>query len=518
MTFLSRERRASLRALYHRDIAFSVALASVFLLLAVVGISQHEMWRDELENWLVPRDSSSLFELFHIRRYGGHPGLWYLILYPISRLTHDPFAMQLVHVVLAAGAIFILARWSPFSRLQKLLFTFGYFPFFEYAIISRNYVIGELLIFSFCALLGTARARPLYFAIVLALLANTTIYGLIIAVTMAAALIYHWLTRTPLTSGKAPRWEEIALSLAIFTAGVSAAVLSIIPPPDASFASGWRLNLDIRKAAIVSTMIWQAYIPIPNFFNYHFWNTNILMRGVGSIAAAFLSTGLLVFAAALFARTRAVLLLYLTGTLGILLFAYIKYYGYLRHTGNLFLLLIGCLWISSFFPESAPRQAILNRIANSVQRYRGVFVTGILCLHIPAGIFAWSTDLIYPFSSIRATADYINESGLQEMLVVGSDERFVSPITAYVNKKFYYPDSERFGTHVVYNQNTRGRSSTEILERAQEFLHQGNAAVLLVLSFELKDRSPSVTVEELKHFESGIVGDEEYFLYRVSLK
>ncbi len=506
-----------LRSLYKSDTAFSITLATVFLLLSIVGVFQHEMWRDELENWLVPRDSSSLAELFHIRRYGGHPALWYLILYPLSRVTRDALAMQLVHVVLASAAIFIFARWSPFSRLQKLLFSFGYFPFFEYAVISRNYVLSELLIFAFCALLGTARTRPLYLAIVLFLLANTTIYGLIIAIAMTLALLYRWIIETQSSRGVTPGWKEIVLSLTIVAVGVAAAVLSVMQPPDAGFAAAWNLNLDLRKAAIVLTTIFQAYVPVPNFFDYHFWNTNIFMRGAGSIVAAFLSAGLLAFSAALFARTRAVLLLYLTGTFGILLFTYVKYYGYLRHNGNLYLVLIACLWLSSSVLEKGQGQTTPSPVTSFIQRYKGAFITAILCLQIPGGIFAWGMDLVYPFSAIRATADYIKAAGLQEMRVVASDERFVSPITGYLEKTFYYPDSERFGTHIVYNAGTRGRSSTEILERARQFLNQGQPAVLLVLSFKLKDPSPDLTIKELKHFESGIVGDEEYFLYLVGL-
>ena len=504
-----------LRSLYKSDTAFSITLATVFLLLSIVGVLEHEMWRDELENWLVPRDSSSLAELFHIRRYGGHPALWYLILYPLSRFTRDPLAMQLVHVVLASAAIFIFARWSPFSRLQKLLFTFGYFPFFEYAVISRNYVVTELLIFAFCALLGTARSRPLYLAIVLFLLANTTIYGLIIAIAMTLALLYRWVIESRTSGAVAPGWKEMVLSLTIVAGGVAAAVLSVMQPPDAGFAAAWNLNLDLRKAAIVLTTIFQAYVPVPNFFNYHFWNTNIFMRGAGSIAAAFLSAGLLAFSAALFARTRAVLLLYVTGTLGILLFTYLKYYGYLRHNGNLYLVLIACLWLSSSVSEKA--QPTSSPVRSFIQRYRGAFITALLCLHIPGGIFAWGMDLVYPFSAIRATAEYLKAAGLQEMRVIGSDERFVSPITGYLEKTFYYPDSERFGTHIVYNAGTRGRSSAEILERTRQFLREGQPAVLLVLSFKLKEPSPDLTIKELKHFESGIVGDEEYFLYLVGL-
>ena len=187
------------------------------------------------------------------------------------------------------------------------------------------------------------------------------------------------------------------------------------------------------------------------------------------------------------------------------------------NNGNLYLVLIACLWLSSSVLEKGQGQTTPSPVTSFIQRYKGAFITAILCLQIPGGIFAWGMDLVYPFSAIRATADYIKAAGLQEMRVVASDERFVSPITGYLEKTFYYPDSERFGTHIVYNAGTRGRSSTEILERVRQFLNQGQPAVLLVLSFKLTDPSPDLTIKELKHFESGIVGDEEYFLYLVGL-
>jgi hypothetical protein len=45
------------------------------------------MWLDELQAWLIARDSSSVIDLFKNLKYEGHPGLWHICLYLISRFN-----------------------------------------------------------------------------------------------------------------------------------------------------------------------------------------------------------------------------------------------------------------------------------------------------------------------------------------------------------------------------------------------------------------------------------------------
>ena len=98
------------------DAAFAGVLVLVFVSVGFVGILNHEMWRDEMQAWLIAGASSSIGNLFDNLRYEGHPGLWHIGLYLLSRFTHNPFAMQVVHLMLATGVIFILARFSPFTK------------------------------------------------------------------------------------------------------------------------------------------------------------------------------------------------------------------------------------------------------------------------------------------------------------------------------------------------------------------------------------------------------------------
>ncbi|MEW6733270.1 MAG: hypothetical protein AB1489_18220, partial [Acidobacteriota bacterium] len=91
---------------------FAAAVTITFLLLGLIGLNHHEMWGDELQAWLIARDSQSIPDLFHNLRYEGHPALWHIGLYLLSRFTHDPIAMQVFHLLLATTAIYIFTRFS----------------------------------------------------------------------------------------------------------------------------------------------------------------------------------------------------------------------------------------------------------------------------------------------------------------------------------------------------------------------------------------------------------------------
>src|SRR6185436_19153940 len=79
------------------DTRYAFGLAGLFLVLAAVATSQHEMFRDELQAWLLGRDSVSLAALLRNLKYEGHPGLWHLCLMLVSRVFPSPVAMQVFH-------------------------------------------------------------------------------------------------------------------------------------------------------------------------------------------------------------------------------------------------------------------------------------------------------------------------------------------------------------------------------------------------------------------------------------
>ena len=125
----------------------------LYLILAAIGIAHHEMWGDEIHSWNIAKGSYHFSELISNSRYEGHPPVWYIILWCISKFTHDPLYVQIIHILIAGMSAFIILFYSPFPLLTRILMPFGYFFLFEYAIISRNYAVGVLLTLCICIVL-----------------------------------------------------------------------------------------------------------------------------------------------------------------------------------------------------------------------------------------------------------------------------------------------------------------------------------------------------------------------------
>ena len=225
---------------------FRFVITFIFFCLGLFGILNHAMWRDELNVWLIARDSSSLLELFGNIKYEGHPALWYLCLYFLNQFTDNPIVMQIFHLLIATSTVFIFIKYAPFTQLQKVLFCFGYLPFYEYLVISRNYAIGLLLVCVFCAAYPTRNKGYLWLAVILFFLANSNAYCLFIAFALGLTLILEYGLRKKTSYLLSAKVSNMISSLIIFFLGIFSALAQLISPADSTFKggiSGWALGL-----------------------------------------------------------------------------------------------------------------------------------------------------------------------------------------------------------------------------------------------------------------------------------
>lgn len=498
--------------------AFTALLVVAFLSLGLVGVVNHEMWRDELQSWLIARDSSSIKNLFDNTRYESHPGLWYVILYLLSRFTHDPVAMQLSHLIIATGVIYVFARFSPFTKAQKVLFCFGYFPFYEYAVISRNYALGILCVVCFCALFQTRTKSYILLSFILLLLANTSVYGVIIAISLGLTLLFEPVVDRKIIGSLSSRKWDLTISLLIFSAGIVGAIFQIIPPSDRGFAGQWEAEFHTRRLLRTLTIIWNSYIPVPDFFSFHFWNTNIFMAGPLKIQGetrAALSLGMLAWSLGLLARKPVALFSYLSGAFGILVFTYVVYFGKVGHHGHVFILFVASLWISSYYTETRLSIRFVKSFADTTHRFGNTFVMVILYAHLAAGIIAFSFDFFHPFSGSKEISRFIKDQHLADMFIVGSKDSTVSPLSGYLNRTIYYPESDRFGSFIIWDKKRKKVGPRKLLEKVNRLMAQGNMMILVVLNYELHVRDPALSIFELSTFSGSIIGDENYYLYLI---
>ncbi len=261
---------------FRSDLGYAIILSTIFTLFGIILALRHEMWRDEVNVWLIARDHSSAINILRHLRYDGHPGLWHLCVFVIRHVFPHPIAMQMLHLIIAAATVYLFVRFSPFTKLQKTLFAFGYFSFYEYAIITRNYALGILLLFLFCVLFPERFKRFPLVGFVLFLLAHTSVHALIVAISVGLALFVEYIFSTE--KRRETNKLQIGIGFSLIALGVVTSFFQLKPPPDYGFAVGWTTKFDLQHLRNVFSLISKVFIPVPQFTMY-FWGSNILADG-----------------------------------------------------------------------------------------------------------------------------------------------------------------------------------------------------------------------------------------------
>lgn len=114
--------------------------------VAVFMMANHEPWRDELQAWNLARGVSWPWDLLGYLQGEGHPPGWYLLLWPISRISPWWGTVQVVAVALGSAAAWLVLRHFPVSLGVRALVVFSYFPLYELSVVARNYVLAYLFV------------------------------------------------------------------------------------------------------------------------------------------------------------------------------------------------------------------------------------------------------------------------------------------------------------------------------------------------------------------------------------
>ncbi|MDJ0592529.1 MAG: hypothetical protein QNJ72_21475 [Pleurocapsa sp. MO_226.B13] len=532
------------------DTRFYLLLLIIFATLAAIAIIHHEMWRDELEAWLIASNSSSVVSLLENIEYTGHPGLWYLCLYIINKFWQHPWAMQLFHLLIAITFVYIFLWYSPFSKLQKALFCFGYFPLYEYSVISRSYSLSFVFLFTFCALFPSRYRRYLPLAVILALLAHLNAYGLIISFALVLTLVLDAIVNFDLNKKLYSRRWSIVASLAIYSFGLITAIIQITPPENAKnkgdllSVAAENLNgsllkslvsipFSIRRIVAATYSVWRGYIPVPDFSEFHFHNTNILsifvegssniyIDGAGLIDLLEFSLSLVILAMGiiLFYRQPIILFFYLISNLAIIGFTYLFQIAYARHSGFLFIIFLICLWLSTYYRQSNWLASFNHQIVTWLVEFKLKILTILLCIHALGGIYAYSRDLIHPFSASQAATKYIQQNQYDRLTIVGSEDVLVAPIGALLDKEIYYPETKEFGTFTVWTKDKFRRDNditqSDILAQTNDLIEEDEGEILLILTEKLVSKNYRLKIKTLAKFETSIIENEVYYLYLVT--
>merc|ERR1712167_29244 len=294
------------------------------------GAFNHALWRDEMQGWLVAWQSDNLIDLWKNNAPSGHPVLWSLLIYFSKNITGTPISMQLMHWFLGSSAIVIFWRFSPFNLITKALFTFGYFPFWEYFFVCRHYVIAELIIFIFCSIYHLKDKTYIPFSLCIGLLANTQALSWSLSFAIGMTLVFDWFLNPNQRKNykKNKRWIlDLSSSIAIASTLLCFGAFSLLQVRDSiKLLSSF---IDIRHFLRVIGQVFGGYmLIIPNSSRFF------------ALILCALITLILIVSTITFNRSyRPALIYFLSGIVFLFLFNYFLFLGDgSRHYGYYFLL------------------------------------------------------------------------------------------------------------------------------------------------------------------------------------
>lgn len=494
-------------------------LALVFAGLAAFGALHHEMWRDEMQAWLIARDIDGIKALLHQAKYEATPPLWSPMLAALAHFTDRPEAMQVLTWFLAVFTFLVFCLRAPLNFFQKALLTCNYFLVYQYGTVCRNYLLGVLGMALACAFLLAPKPRPLLGALCLVAAAFASVHSFILAIAFAVAF---WVT--PFVFGAVPfcgKWFDpqktpqdprtSGLCLALFGAGAALALYLVSPAPDGLYASAsqWRTMWDpehmgrVCWAFVSSSFVWPRP---PGYFWIPPWDTPFRSYedNVAFACAALLWLGSILF----FIRSPRALVAYLIGTVGVATFLYAKYLGFIRHTGFLFFAFIYAYWI--LFASATPKQKKSNP-----WRFRipSLILTAMLITQAITGIWALKEDYNRPFSCGKEAVEYLRKNNLVDSFIAVGPDWAGAPISGYLNRPLYYPYTGRMGSFTRWDTHRRENMTGEELYRNARAAAPAGPFILILDHTLDADLMKKHNIELRAHIAGSMTPFEEYHIH-----
>lgn len=460
-----------------RDRAPELVVIGLFAIVVAVAMARHELWRDEVQAWLIAAASRSPIDIVRNTRYEGHPFLWYLVLWPFTKVSRSLRLEQLVQWCVAVATTAIVVLRAPFGRLPRFFLPFGYFTVFEYGVLTRSYALGILLLVG-----ALAVRRWSVIAVLLAAAMFTSAYTAIVALAILAGLLADEWQRHP---------EHRRNVVGGAVAGVAVALLAYVqarPAAGTSALAGWHTSLDAHRGSAAMASVVRALAPVPKI-QHDFWNTNIT-DGHSGIAAV-LSIIVFIGLAWLLRDSVAACTTWIVGSVGVVAFSYLKIddLASARYLGHVFIVFVAALWLHER-DRPRGRSALMT-----------VF-TVVLVVHVAVGAYALTRDASDRFSDAEAAAAFIEQPRFRSARVIVEPDFTGAPLAAYLDRPVYYPQGRRAGTYTKWDARR--------VEGVEALTASARPGDLVVTSAP----APGARLRLLAHFTDGIVPDEQYWIYQ----
>ena len=502
-----------------------LALWIVFLGYAAVvllGATHHELWRDEVRALSLAKEGS-LTDLFQQLRFEGHPAVWYLLLRAGYAATHSRLVLPGLSLIVAALAVYVLLRHSPFSWPQKILLAFGVFPLFEYSVVARNYGLGMLVLVVLATLYPRRLVIPLWWGALLALLANTSAHGAVIAAAIMVGTgwdFFAHMRRRRATGAVVVNARRVWIGAAIAIAGLAAARATVstskLPDWNGPMPGARTVVHQLGLAALNPGRDLGVLLPSP-VAALNDSHGRLQRSAVQTIA---IDAVLLIAVIAVWGDWSLLLIL-VTAVAGTGALFRTVYGAHVRHTGLLWFVLVLLAW------------QLLRRRAQGTQRpppslgrrtraFAGA-LTIVMIFQAIEGVRRIRQDVILPWSAAPALAQLLQRPEFLGASVLGTSDYWLETEAYYSPNPMYFHNQRRFESHVNMTAPFFGDHSVSyLLAEADTVAEATNQPILLLLSdADLARASGADSIRLRARTEeiaalTQVIGDEAYRVFRLT--
>ena len=455
-----------------RHAVIAIALG-IYVGLVGYQAFHHELWRDEVRALNIAAGSRTPLDLVHNLRNEGHPILWYLLLYAGYHLTGSMLVLKPLALLIAAGAMVLWLRFSPFPVWQRLLLLFGQLPLYEYSVMCRNYGISMLLMFALAALYPQRFRQPLRMGVLLALLANTNAHSLVLSGAWLVALVLEGLLHRP--PERAPLWR-LGIGLLLAVSGMA--------------FSAWVLKPD--ETTLVNNVASHDWITVQG----------ALLTALGSpvsIHGRFLGLGFDTLLTVLFwllvlsfLRRPWLAASLVVAALGIALFPLLIYALDLRHGGLFLIFVVSLLWIDAAASRAPGWPRPLERLWDILAQQRAaafsLFLLGQVCLAVPLV----RLDLTNTLSGAASLGRFLrSDPALRHAIVLGDPEPALEALPYYTSSQVFLNREDRFLIKVsLTTANRQELSLAELLQTGERLKAETGRPVVFALGHQLGSEGP----------------------------
>ena len=416
------------------------------VLLAIVSW-HHQMDKDELQAWLIARDSNSLINLFHNLRYEGHPMLWHLILFIPSHLSWNPVSMQIINYLFALITAWMFIGFRKMDWRIRALILFSFFVLYDFGAVARNYMLALMLLTAAVRCLLAEKPRRRWAVVFLALAVQSHFFALpLVLVIFIWGFVARRLNATTVLKDVLSKGESWVAAI-ILLASTVFTYFTVRPPADIKVPHyGVEQHSFAYYFLLTEGKAWQAFLTLPASGLPSRLST--LIVPVRHVAPLGCLLTLLVFAVMLLALRTLQARWFFGSSAAILLavMAETVHAGNIRYYGMVFSTYLLALLIDAAVFQHGKQRKFLPQ--NSAM----VVILCLLGLQAAVALFTIWTGFSRPFSQGKDASLWLKEHKLDAGPLIIEPDHWGATMLGYLERQnAYYPSCKCMGSFAVWN-------------------------------------------------------------------